>query len=305
MSQVKQQKRVKTGTVAIIALSLVLVLSLVATITLAYFTASRNVVTTIKFANGVSLQMHGVSFKEGDTGYTGQSPDTPPSNIAAALYWNAKAGTGGSMRNVSQTGDNPGFGGYEDVNDLLEFENMKIRTVDSPAFVAIKLIVTAKNVSGADVTNTLATKTGFTLPAFADDWEEYNDTTKGTANTAAGTNGVVAGSYWYVYTGGNGTIAKLANKDKNNTDVNGQNYAGTEDDPDNYKLIFGNYGTNEDEGYKIPNDAQYMNDFAGMTFTFRVVIVASDTQAGLNAMIGSVPAYVNVDSYGATPTPTP
>ena len=297
MSEVKQKTKMKTGTVAIVALSLVLVLSLVATITLAYFTASRNVVTTIQFANGVSLQMYGVAFKTGEGTYDGTHEDTPPSNTARELYWKAVAGTGGNMSNTAQTEPTPpdgtgGYGGYRDVNDVLEFQNMLVRTVDDDAFVAIKLIVTATNISGQDVSSTLASKQGFVLPAFASGWKLYDNTTKGTADPSEDTNGVLAGANWYVYTGAESTIQKLPCNG-----VNGQNYAGTEDDPDNYELIFGNYGTSSDEGYKIPTAASYMNDFAGMKFVYRVIVVASDTQAGLNAMINDS-IYVNTGFYG-------
>ena len=66
MSETKSKTKMKSGTIAVIALSVVLVLSLITTITLAYFTATRNVITTIQFSNGVTLQMYGVHFKDTD-----------------------------------------------------------------------------------------------------------------------------------------------------------------------------------------------------------------------------------------------
>lgn len=314
MSQTKQKTKMKTSTVAIIALSMVLVLSLVATITLAYFSATRNVVTTVKFANGVSLQMYGAQFKTASGLSPTPNPDAPPSNTAATLYWLAKTGTGGTMNNVDTNSPNTpaSYGGYEEVNDVLEFQNLRIRTVDGDAFVALKMIVTATNRSGTDVTSTLSTKPGFILPTPAANWRAYDNTTKGTngyrndGTTADATyNGTAAGTDWYVYTGGaSATIAKLP---YNN--VTGENASTTQDTESAFELIFGNYDTNGENpgvgansaGYKIPQDPQYMNDYAGLTFTFRLVIVASDTQAGLNDMIQNS-GYENTSAYGVNPS---
>lgn len=290
MSEVKQKTKMKTGTVAIVALSLVLVLSLVATITLAYFTASRNVVTTIQFANGVSLQMYGVAFKQPVSPAVDPAPDTPPSNRAATLYWLAKntTGNGGTMQNNNGTN---GYGGYEDVNDVLEFQNMRIRTVDADAYVAIKLIVTATKAGSPVVIDGM---NGFALPQFASGWELYDATTAGDAAN-------VHGAYWYVYTGGTHALAKLSHNN-----VTGADASTTEGTESAFELIFGNYsdGGNPEQfnqGYKIPNNAQYMNDFAGILFTFRVIVVASDTQTGLNDMIdGAVDPYDSTTSYTNT-----
>ena len=291
MSQTKQKTKMKTGTVAIIALSMILVLSLVATITLAYFSASRNVVTTVRFANGVSLQMYGAAFKETGGNYSAGDPDAPPSASAATLYWLAKTtqGNGGTMSNNTTI-----QGGYEDVNDVLEFQNLRIRTVDADAYVAFKLIVTAVDASSSPVT--LQGKAGFALPTPTTNWKVYDSTTQGTGGTAVGAN-------WYVYTGNNATIQKL-----DDNGVTASTAGSTQNTESAFELIYGNYGTNSDEGYKIPTASTYMNDFAGLTFTFTLVIVAADTQAGLNDMItGATAAGISnvptCDAYGTTPSP--
>ena len=324
MSQTKQKTKIKTSTVAIIAMSMILVLSLVATITLAYFTATRNVVTTVQFANGVSLQMWGAQFKTASGLSPNPNPDTPPSNSAAELYWLAKSGTGGQMSNVDQntSPDPASYGGYEEVNDVLEFQNLRIRTVDSDAFVAFKMIVTVKDRSGNDYTahvwdtttyssNALVNK-GFILPTPTSNWKVYGNATKGAnGQDASGASnptysGVAAGTDWYVYTGSYSSISKLSHGS-----VTFDNATTTENTESAFELIFGNYdanganpGANEtNTGYKIPQDPQYMNDYAGLTFTYRLIIVASDTQPGLNQMIADS-TYADTSAYGVNP-PSP
>ncbi|MBQ7602735.1 MAG: hypothetical protein IJU58_01110 [Clostridia bacterium] len=328
MSQTKQKTKIKTSTVAIIALSMILVLSLVATITLAYFTATRNVVTTVQFANGVSLQMWGAQFKTNNGLSPNPNPDTPPSNSAAELYWLAKSGTGGQMSNVDQNGgvSPASYGGYEEVNDVLEFQNLRIRTVDSDAFVAFKMIVTVTDRSGNPYTahiwdtttygnNALVNK-GFILPTPTSNWQVYSSTTQGTNGQRPKANpsdepvsdptysGVSAGTDWYVYTGSYSSISKLSHGS-----VTYDNAATTENTESAFELIFGNYDANganpgateTNTGYKIPQDPQYMNDYAGLTFTYRLIIVASDTQPGLNQMIADS-TYADTSAYGVNPS---
>ncbi len=261
MSQVKQQKRVKTGTVAIIALSLVLVLSLVATITLAYFTASRNVITTVKFANGVSLQMHGVAFKtEGDQPADHQAGDvdTPPSNAAADLYWIADytdTTDGHVTHNSTKRGD------YEDVNAQLTFKDILVRTVDSDAFVAVKLVVRAVKHTANDASVTLTSEMGYEPPSWTDDWMDYTDAGKG----------------WKTYKGNGKEMVKLPH---NGITTESEKTHPTYTDSANFTALF-------ESGYVLPNDANKVNNFAGVTVTYSIYVMASDTKEGLKKWVNS------------------
>lgn len=259
MSQVKQQKRVKTGTVAIIALSLVLVLSLVATITLAYFTASRNVITTVKFANGVSLQMHGVAFKEAGTqpgDHNAGDVDTPPSNAAADLYWIAHY-TDQSEGDVTHNSTTKG--GYENVNAQLSFDDILVRTVDSDAFVAIKLVVSAVKHTAADAPVTLTSEMGYVAPNWTSNWMDYDG----------------AGTGWKTYKGNGDTMIKLPH---NGITTESEKQSATHTDKSRFTALF-------DTGYKLPSDVDKVNNFAGVTVTYSIYVMASDTEAGLAAWV--------------------
>ncbi len=261
MSQVKQQKRVKTGTVAIIALSLVLVLSLVATITLAYFTASRNVITTVKFANGVSLQMHGVAFKtdgKQPADHNAGDVDTPPSNAAADLYWIADY-TDPTDGPVTHNSTNQG--GYEDVNAQLAFKDILVRTVDSDAFVAVKLVVSAVKHTANDAPVALTSEMGYVRPSWTSDWMDYTD----------------AGKDWMTYKGNGAEMVKLPH---NNITTESEKTAPTHEDPAMFTALF-------ESNYVLPNDANKVNNFAGVTVTYSIYVMASDTKEGLEKWVSS------------------
>ena len=265
MSETKSKTKMKSGTIAVIALSVVLVLSLITTITLAYFTATRNVITTIQFSNGVTLQMFGVNFKDKSHDAT---IDTPPSTGAADLYWLAQYvspsenAEGGSGTNIKQDQDKTQQGGYIDVNAQIKFDDLKVRTVDSGAYIAIKLIAKATDRAGQDVTATkLTTENGYAEPTFADVWKDY----------AGHTN-------WKVYSTSTDP-EKLDNKGV--TSVN-KNYETSQNDPSSYTAII--------SGYKLPGGEesvanQKINNFAGLKIEFDVYVIASDTLAGLAELV--------------------
>ena len=272
MSETKSKTKMKSGTIAVIALSVVLVLSLITTITLAYFSATRNVITTIQFSNGVTLQMYGVNFKDTSKG----TVDTPPSTGAADLYWlasyvssseNAQGGTGTTIK---QDEDTKNQGGYMDVNAQIKFDDLKVRTVDSGAYVAIRLIEKATDRAGEDVTATkLTSENGYVKPTFDVVWIDYTGHTN-----------------WKVYStltepeGTSRVPAKLDNKGV--TSVN-KDYEASQNDPASYTPII--------SGYKLPGGAdeaeanKKINNFAGLKIEFDVYVIASDTLAGLNELV--------------------
>ena len=246
MNETKSKTKISSGTIAIIALSIVLILSLITTITLAYFSATRNVVTTIQFANGVTLQMQGAQFKDDN------AVDTPPSKgTDVDLYWVAKTGTGGDVVNPTDST----YGGYSNVNAQLKFEDLKVRVVDSPAFVAVKYTIAAEQVGKGDID--IKEKSGYQDPEYTSAWTAYT-----------GHDG------WYVYKGtGSETTAQLLS----NQDVTSQNFRDKADT--GYEMIF-------TTGYGVPfeNKAE-INDYAGVTLTITINIVASDNLTGLAEMV--------------------
>lgn len=262
MSETKSKTKMKSGTIAVIALSVVLVLSLITTITLAYFTATRNVITTIQFSNGVTLQMYGVNFKDTSNG----TVDTPPSTGAADLYWLAKYvsssenAQGGSGTNIKQDEGTTNQGGYIDVNAQIAFDDLKVRTVDNGAYVAIKLIKKATDRRGTDVTDTKLTEAnGYVEPTFNTVWKDY-----------AGHTG------WKVYS------TSTDPEKLSNNNVTSDNYAETQNEPNSYTAII--------SGYKLPGGDeavanQKVNNFAGLKIQFDVYVIASDTLAGLNELV--------------------
>ena len=276
MSETKSKTKMKSGTIAVIALSVVLVLSLITTITLAYFTATRNVITTIQFSNGVTLQMYGVNFKDTSKG----TVDTPPTTGAADLYWlasyvssseNAQGGTG---TNIKQDEDTTNQGGYIDVNAQIKFDDLKVRTVDNGAYVAIRLIEKATDRSGSDVTATkLTEENGYVKPTFENVWKDYAGHTD-----------------WKVY-------STSTNPEKlSNNNVTLDNYADTQNDPNSYTAII--------SGYKLPGGEesvanQKVNNFAGLKIQFDVYVIASDTLAGLNELVTAWDAAWNLAHPGS------
>ena len=262
MSETKSKTKMKSGTIAVIALSVVLVLSLITTITLAYFTATRNVITTIQFSNGVTLQMYGVNFKDTSKG----TVDTPPSTGAADLYWLAKYvsssenAQGGSGTNIKQDEDTTNQGGYIDVNAQIAFDDLKVRTVDNGAYVAIRLIEKATDRAGLDVTATkLTAENGYVKPTFESVWKDY----------AGHTN-------WKVYS------TSTDPEKLSNNGVTLDNYATTQDNEASYTPII--------SGYKLPGGEEAdankkVNNFAGLKIEFDVYVIASDTLAGLNELV--------------------
>lgn len=279
MSETKSKTKMKSGTIAVIALSVVLVLSLITTITLAYFTATRNVITTIQFSNGVTLQMYGVNFKDKSQG----TIDTPPTTGAADLYWlasyvsdseNAQDG----KTTIKQDEDTTNQGGYIDVNAQIAFKDLKVRTVDSGAYVAIKLIEKATDRKGVDVTATkLIEANGYVKPTFENIWVDYAEHTG-----------------WKVY-----SAVSKANPEKlsnNNVTLKDDNYKSTENDPNSYTAII--------SGYKLPGGEesvanQKINNFAGLKIEFDVYVIASDTLAGLSELVTAWDNKYNTEHPGS------
>lgn len=248
MNETKSKTKISSGTIAIIALSIVLILSLVTTVTLAYFSATRKVVTNIQFANGVTLQMQGAQFKDKN------GADTPPSKgTDVDLYWVAKTGTGGDVKNPTDST----YGGYSNVNAQLKFEDLKVRVVDSPAYVAVKWTITATQVGKGDID--IKEKSGYQDPGYTSAWTPYT-----------GHEG------WHVYRGtGKETTAQLLN----NEGVTSQNYSESDKTELGYEMIFAS-------GYGVPfSDTADINDYAGVTITITINIVASDNLDGLAEMV--------------------
>ena len=90
--------KTKSMTGIIIALSVLLVLSLTATIVLAYFSASREATTTITFDNGITLEVSGIKQIGTSTDYVWLTDKT------ANDPTNAKVSAGSSVINLSAIG---------------------------------------------------------------------------------------------------------------------------------------------------------------------------------------------------------
>ena len=200
--------KMKTGTIAVIALSIVLVLSLITTITLAYFTATRQVVTTIRFADGVWMQMGGVY-----TADANNYEDTPASqsNIATPvyLYWNADYADTTSNGHVSRdtagqnlTHDN--YSTYINVDNDLLFDEVLVRVVKTSAYVAMKVVVYPQDTSGNEIA--LSSLDSYQAPAMADGWKAMAG---GTDQTHQGYATTLASAGWFMYTGAGNTAVRM------------------------------------------------------------------------------------------------
>ena len=263
----------KSGTIAIIALSIVLVLSLVTTITLAYFTATRNVVTTVQFANGVKLQLSGVY----NTGSTTQQ-DSPASTgfptTPVTLYWKAAATENGTT--VTDTNSD---GNYTGVDGSITFENVNVRVLDSNAYVAVRVQVNAVSDPDAQTPTPvdLSLLTNFTNPVMANGWVKYSYN----SSDAAGDLG------WFMY--GTGTTMSQMTAPAT--------YNATGDDP---RTAGGQNGYNAMiQSWQLVDTANNaVNEFAGLFFTCKIIVFASNTQAGLNEQVTAW----NTDNAGSDTT---
>ena len=106
----------KSMTGIIVALSVLLVLSLTATIALAYFSASRTATTTITFDAGITLEVSGIKAIGESTDYVWLTDKTAESPT------NAKVSAGSSVINLSAIG---------------------IKVTGADAYVAVKPTITA------------------------------------------------------------------------------------------------------------------------------------------------------------------
>ena len=97
MTTQKAQRKIKSSTVAITVLSILLAIAVVSTIVLAAFSATKSASTTITFGNGITLTISGTT-----TG-TEESPDT--STNKATLYWTANVGGTADYDGTVDAGD--------------------------------------------------------------------------------------------------------------------------------------------------------------------------------------------------------
>lgn len=272
ITQTKSNKKMGSGTIAIIALSIVLVLSLVTTITLAYFTASRNVITTIQFANGVRLQMAGAYSKAATS-----VEDTPPSIGPVELYWKAAYGakSGASRTEIPTTGDadklDTTTGTYTQMSEKMYFEDLKVRVLDLNAYVAIRVEITATVTDGGavvDMTGNGQTGmgSGYVQPVMDAAWQPYTGSTSTTSNSYG----------WFAYTESS-AVAKMAKS--SNTDA----APATRDSTTGFHDVIVDWTIEPD------------NNIAGKTLVCKVIVYASNTIEGLNDQI---------DAYNANPDST-
>ena len=270
-TQTKSKSKMSSGTIAIIALSIVLVLSLVTTITLAYFTASRNVITTIQFANGVRLQMAGAYSKAATS-----VEDTPPSIGPVELYWKAAYGakSGASRTEVPTTGDadklDTTTGTYSQISEKLYFEDLKVRVLDLNAYVAIRVEITAVVTDGGAVvdmtTNPTGLGAGYVKPVMAAEWQPYTGSTSTSSNSYG----------WFAFNASNAVaqMPKSANNDA---------APATRDSTTGFHDVIVDWAIEPD------------NNIAGKTLICKVIVYASNTLQGLNDQI---------DAYNANPDST-
>ena len=270
MSITKTKTKMKSGTIAVIALSIVLVLSLITTITLAYFTATRNVVTTIQFANGVRLQMAGAYVTDGENNTTG-SYDSPGDNgweTPASLYWKATYANNGVI-----TGE--GTGTYTGVGDTINFETLKVNVLDLDSYVAVRIAVTGSVTATSDAIDMhyvaavpgdpgtpakeAAGIASYVRPQLTSEWMEF-------ANVA-GTYTNIEGNGWYVYKGNGSAPASMT--------------AGAEALQSN-SYDFSD-ATTIVNSWALPTD----NSFAGKTIVVTVTVFASNTLAGLQETVNN------------------
>ena len=123
MTTQKAQRKIKSSTVAITVLSILLAIAVVSTIVLAAFSATKSASTTITFGNGITLTISGTT-----TGTEG-NPDT--ASNTATLYWTA---------NVGSTADYDGTVDAGDASENVTLDQIQI-TATGPAnsvYVAVK-----------------------------------------------------------------------------------------------------------------------------------------------------------------------
>ena len=280
--------KMKTGTIAIIALSSVLVLSLVTTITLAYFTASRNVITTIQFANGVRLQMGGAYRTTAASPAAVGDEDTPPSIGPETLYWKAAYGakTGETGSSAVPTGNNGQLdettGTYSEISEKLFFEDLKVRVLDLDAYVAVRVAVTGEDashnvldMSSANVGTTLGGS--YVAPSMENVWMPYS----GSTTTASNSYG------WFVYRGTTGSAAVKMSQAPSPVDENPAHAARTS--AAGFVDIIDDWTIEAD------------NNLAGKTLDFVITVYASNTLEGLATQIDN---FNNVATTGPVATET-
>ena len=278
MNETKSKTKISSGTIAIIALSIVLILSLITTITLAYFSATRNVVTTIQFAKGIKLQLSGVTTSTG-------TDDTPPSTgyekKPVTLYWNAKYvseyvdSNGNKTKDIAQETTNSGK--YVKVDAKIVFEELKVRVVGGDAYIAVRVEVSAVSdptstdttvINLNDSSDTGLKKQGYDSPVIdKTKWKAYEYTAGGVTNSTAASNG------WFMTTS---QITADKEDAKNPTFI----------------TIL--------PAWTLPKNAsddQINNYFAGCQFTCKVIVYASNTLEGLNEQVS---AYDTTNTIATT-----
>lgn len=283
ITQTKSNKKMGSGTIAIIALSIVLVLSLVTTITLAYFTASRNVITTIQFANGVRLQMAGAYSKAATS-----VEDTPPSIGPVELYWKAAYGakSGVNRTEIPTTGDadklDTTTGTYTQIAEKMYFEDLKVRVLDQNAYVVIRVEITATVTDGGAIvdmtTNPTGLGSGYVQPVMDAAWQPYTGSTSTSSNSYG----------WFAYTESS-AVAKMAKS--SNTDA----APATRDSTTGFHDVIVDWAIEPD------------NNIAGRTLVCKVIVFASNTLEGIedqvdayNANVTGAQTAVPVATYDST-----
>ena len=277
----KTKTKMKSGTIAVIALSIVLVLSLITTITLAYFTASRNVITTIQFASGVKLQMAGAY-----TQAASSVEDTPPSIGPVTLYWKAYYGSQGGT--AISTEDST-TGTYSEIAEKMFFDDLKVRVLDLDSYVAVRVAVRAFNTTTTSTTYDMTGNgqsglgSNYVQPMMASTWMAYTGSTSTSSNSYG----------WFVYKGATNAAAKMTKAGAPVTD---------NPNPRDSTAGFQDIIT----GWALEPD----NDFAGKTLVCTVTVFAANTEAGLAEEIDAFNAnvtgeaqqanYVNVSTYDTT-----
>ena len=86
MTTQKAQSKIKTSTIAITILSVLLAVAVAATVVLAAFAANRQATTTITFAGGISIEVTGITTKgSGDTNYAWNATYNNQSNTTGTI----------------------------------------------------------------------------------------------------------------------------------------------------------------------------------------------------------------------------
>lgn len=268
MSIVKTKTKMKSGTIAIIALSIVLVLSLVTTITLAYFTASRNVVTTIQFSSGVKIQMAG-AYETSQTANTTGDIDAPADVGPKTLYWKAAYHSGADTTIAGE-----GSGTYTGVGDTIDFESLKVKVIGENSYVAVRITVTGElrgttnttidmsYVAASDGPPAVAAKEAagidsYVRPQLTNEWMAF-------ANS--GSFNAIEGNGWYVYKGASGSAPAPITATSEASDASGL--------ADATAIV---------SSWSLPTD----NSFVGKNITVTVDVFASNTLAGLQETVNT------------------